>query len=60
MYNYYYPRAEIQQNEAMPYAQAYVPIQPLTVLFPPEEALHKGTVFPELYDPYCSPYENKC
>ncbi|NMB95588.1 MAG: spore coat associated protein CotJA [Clostridiaceae bacterium] len=33
-------------------ARAYVPFQRLCNLFSPEEALEKGTVFPELYSPY--------
>lgn len=33
-------------------AAAYVPYQKLCTLFPPLEALKKGTAFPELYSPY--------
>ena len=33
-------------------AQAYVPIQTMDRIFPPDKALTKGTVFPELYRPY--------
>jgi len=33
-------------------AQAYVPFQMLHDIFYPEEALMKGTLFPELYFPY--------
>lgn len=33
-------------------ATAYVPYQELGRLFPLDEALHKGTIFPELYMPY--------
>lgn len=33
-------------------AQAYVPFQKFGSLYPPEEALKKGTIFPALYRPY--------
>ena len=33
-------------------AQACVPYQQYTASYPPEEALEKGTMFPELYRPY--------
>lgn len=33
-------------------ARAYVPFQKFCSIFLPEEALHKGTAFPELYQPY--------
>jgi len=33
-------------------AAAYVPYETLCVLFPPMEALRRGTCFPELYSPY--------
>jgi len=33
-------------------ARAYVPFQKLCTLYPPDIALQKGTVFPELYSPY--------
>ncbi|NLV92719.1 MAG: spore coat associated protein CotJA [Firmicutes bacterium] len=33
-------------------AQAYVPIQRLDRLWPPEVGLMRGTIFPELYRPY--------
>lgn len=35
-------------------ANAYVPFQQNANGFPQEEALHKGTMFPELYRPYPS------
>ncbi|WP_246582899.1 spore coat associated protein CotJA [Clostridium mobile] len=34
------------------FARAYVPIQPYTGTFPLDEALRKGTLFPNLYIPY--------
>lgn len=34
-------------------AHAYVPFQQLKTIYPPMEGLDKGTIFPELYDPYC-------
>ncbi|HLR33987.1 MAG TPA: spore coat associated protein CotJA [Tissierellales bacterium] len=33
-------------------ARAYVPFQIMNQIFSPEEALRKGTLFPELYEPY--------
>lgn len=33
-------------------AAAYIPYETLCVLFAPEEALMRGTIFPELYSPY--------
>lgn len=33
-------------------AMAYVPFQKMCTLFPPMEALKKGTAFPELFSPY--------
>lgn len=33
-------------------ARAYVPDQPYTRVFPPEEALRQGTLFPDLVRPY--------
>lgn len=33
-------------------ARAYIPFQFYTDAFPLEEALQKGTLFPELYRPY--------
>lgn len=34
-------------------AQAYVPFQELRELWCPKEGLDKGTIFPELFRPYC-------
>lgn len=36
----------------MQLARAYVPRQPYTRLFPLPEALMKGTIFPNLFQPY--------
>ena len=33
-------------------ARAYVPFQIMNQVFSPDEALKKGTLFPELYRPY--------
>lgn len=33
-------------------ARAYVPFQIMNQIFSPSEALRKGTLFPELYQPY--------
>ena len=35
------------------YAQSYVPIQCMNKTFKPSVGLQKGTIFPELVDPYC-------
>jgi len=42
------------RRSGMGLAQAYVPFQTFNAenLFSPEEALLKGTIFPELYRPY--------
>ena len=34
------------------FGYAYVPIQNMTRIYPPEDGLDKGTVFPELYNNY--------
>ncbi|MGE5417748.1 MAG: spore coat associated protein CotJA [Acidobacteriota bacterium] len=39
-------------NDNMELARAYFKIQQYTKRFPPAEALLKGTIFPELYQPY--------
>lgn len=36
-------------------ARAYVPIQEFGSVFPPLEALRRGTLFPDLYIPYVPP-----
>jgi hypothetical protein len=33
-------------------ARAYVPFQIMNQIYSPNEALQKGTLFPELYQPY--------
>jgi len=38
--------------EGIELARAYIPFQIYTKSFSPEEALAKGTMFPELYRPY--------
>ena len=38
--------------EGIELARAYIPFQVYTRSFSPEEALVKGTMFPELYRPY--------
>lgn len=43
--------------EGVELARAYIPFQEYTKSWPPEEALNKGTMFPELYRPY-SPYRH--
>lgn len=39
-------------RDRMRLAHAYVPFQTFTNSYPPEEALRRGTLFPELYMPY--------
>ena len=39
-------------NSPMELAQAYVRPQRMERIFPPEEGLRKGTIFPSLYQPY--------
>jgi len=46
------PKHEIEHLKELKLAQAYVPVQPYESLFPLDEALEKGTVFPSLYKPY--------
>lgn len=38
--------------ECLRLAHSYVPDQPYTNLFPLKEALHKGTIFADLHDPF--------
>lgn len=38
--------------ERLPLAQAYIPYQEYECLYPLDEALEKGTIFPSLYRPY--------
>lgn len=40
------------EKECFQLATAYVPYQQLGKLYPLDEALMKGTLFPELYRPY--------
>ena len=46
------PIEEPGPNWEMELAQAYVRAQPLDGVFPPEEGLRMGTVFPNLSQPY--------
>ena len=43
---------------SMNLAQMYIPIQTISSIYPPSEGLEKGTIFPELYMPYCK--HNNC
>ena len=47
-YNYY----EKTKSNDKPLARAYVPFQYMNQVYSSEEALIKGTLFPELYKPY--------
>ncbi len=40
------------ESAMMQLGRAYVPFQVLGEMFTPEQALMKGTLFPELYQPY--------
>ncbi|AUG58998.1 spore coat associated protein CotJA [Acetivibrio saccincola] len=44
------PQETVLRNVRL--ARAYVPFQKLCSLYPPIEALKRGTAFPELYSPY--------
>ena len=44
-----------EEHPPLKLATAYVPPQPYTKQFSPEEALKKGTLWPELYTPYPPP-----
>lgn len=46
------PNEDLKMCENMQLARAYVPLQPYIGLFPLDEALRKGTLFPNLYIPY--------
>jgi len=37
---------------SLPLAEAYIPMQCWEGVFPPEEGIRKGTIFPSLYRPY--------
>ncbi|MFZ7104835.1 MAG: spore coat associated protein CotJA [Peptococcaceae bacterium] len=45
----------MQRRKELKLARAYVPYQPYVRLFPLPEALMKGTIFPNLYQPYIEP-----
>lgn len=56
MNNFYQPMGSCIPQETVikdvRLARAYVPYQKFCTLFPPIEALQKGTAFPELFSPY--------
>lgn len=66
MYNYMDPQSQfiptlipIPQYKNTPYARAYVIFQKNTDnIYPVGEGFSKGTMFPELYDPY-TPQKNE-
>ncbi len=45
--------AEKAMKATDPIAMAYVPWQEWTALYTVEEGLHHGTIFEELYKPFC-------
>lgn len=46
------PGHEKRCSCGFPLAQAYVPFQEMNEIYPPEEGLIKGTIYPELDMPY--------
>jgi len=44
---------EMQTADSFPLAMAYVRWQKLDEMYPPELALSRGTLFPELDKPFC-------
>ena len=46
-------RREDALPDSLPLAMAYVRMQSLGQMYPPETALKKGTLFPELELPFC-------
>ena len=48
---------EISRNKEL--ARAYVPFQIMNQVFNQEEALRRGTLFPELYKPYTPNYREE-
>lgn len=48
------------EAEKFPLAMAYVRIQKLDRMYPPEMALEKGTLFPDLDKPFCGRTVTKC
>ncbi|MFW5980879.1 MAG: spore coat associated protein CotJA [Halanaerobiaceae bacterium] len=45
--------SENYRNPNMRLAQAYIPFQHYSEKYSLQEALQKGTLFPELWRPYC-------
>ena len=45
--------SEMRISDSFPVAMAYVKWQELSEMYPPEDALHRGTLFPELDKPFC-------
>lgn len=46
-------KASVQWYEKrMRLAEVYIPIQEYKKIFDPQEALKRGTIFPDLYRPY--------
>ena len=45
--------ADYYAADCLPLAMAYVPFQKFHMMFDHEEALSKGTIFPELWKPFC-------
>ena len=39
--------------DTLPLAMAYVPFQKFQVMYDKAEAFSRGTIFPELYKPFC-------
>lgn len=39
--------------DCFPLAMAYIRVQPLEKMYPPETAIERGTLFPDLDKPFC-------
>lgn len=52
MYNYYYQNIQGYDTGQKGLAEAYIPMQKYVTAYPPEQALMRGTLFPELDKPY--------
>ncbi len=52
--------ADTRILDNFPLAMAYVRIQELERMYPPEVALERGTLFPELDKPFCGRTVTRC
>lgn len=54
------PCAEEQISDKFPLAMAYVRIQKIERMYPPQVALERGTLFPDLDKPFCGRTVTRC